>query len=277
MRLFLPVARRLDDSVGALDLGERHVAPAEAVAGGLHAEARAGAAPHRVDPREVPVDEVVVGEGGVVGDVLQVVEDRSRGAETTIDTVTGSTAGRSLLTARSAARGRAGAAGACAPPRAQAARAVQANGLAVLAVADQLTGQRRIVAQLAAKLADDSGSAGGPRTGGRARRSGACARSPSRRCGRRSALSRPRMNRPRSSASMSRWISAMSMLISPPRAAAPAPRSPSGGCVSPGAADGYRPRQQGGRRRPRRRASPASAARDLDSNIRDPHAVDRLL
>ncbi len=75
MRLFLPVAPDLDDPVRPLDLGERDVGPAEAVAGRLHAKARARAAPDRVDPREMPVDQVVVGELGVVGDVLQVVED----------------------------------------------------------------------------------------------------------------------------------------------------------------------------------------------------------
>ena len=74
MRLFLPVRPDLDDAVRALDLGERDVGPAEAVAGRLHAEARAGAPPDGVDPRQMPVDQVVVGELGVVGDVLQVVE-----------------------------------------------------------------------------------------------------------------------------------------------------------------------------------------------------------
>ena len=75
MRLSLPVRPDLDDPVRALDLGEGHVGPAEAVAGRLDAEARARAAADRVDPRQVPVDQEVVGELGVVGDVLQVVED----------------------------------------------------------------------------------------------------------------------------------------------------------------------------------------------------------
>ena len=75
MRLFLPVRPDLDDPVRALDLHERDIAPAEAVPRRLDAEARAGSAADRVDPRQMPVDEVVVGELGVVGDVLQVVED----------------------------------------------------------------------------------------------------------------------------------------------------------------------------------------------------------
>ena len=48
-----------------------------------------GAAADRIDPRQVPVDEEVVGELGVVGDVLEVVEDCSRGAEMRIETVSG--------------------------------------------------------------------------------------------------------------------------------------------------------------------------------------------
>ena len=75
MRLFLPVRPVLDDPVRPLDLGERHVGPAVAVAGRRHAEARARSAADRVDPRQVPVDQEVVGELGVVGDVLEVVED----------------------------------------------------------------------------------------------------------------------------------------------------------------------------------------------------------
>ena len=67
-------ATHLDDPVRAIDLGERHVAPAEAVARRLDAKAGARAASDRVDPRQMPVDQVVVGELGVVGDVLQVVE-----------------------------------------------------------------------------------------------------------------------------------------------------------------------------------------------------------
>ena len=68
-------AADLDDPVRGLHLDERDVAPAEAVAGRLDPKARAGAEPDRVDPREMPVDEVVVGELGMVGDVVQVVED----------------------------------------------------------------------------------------------------------------------------------------------------------------------------------------------------------
>jgi len=57
-----------------LDLSERDVAPAEAVAWRLHAKARARARADGVDPRQVPVHEVVIGELRVVGDVLEVVE-----------------------------------------------------------------------------------------------------------------------------------------------------------------------------------------------------------
>ena len=80
MRLFLPVRPASTIRCGALDLDERDVAPAEAVAGRLDAKARARAEPDGVDPREMPVDEVVIGELGVVGDVLQVVEDLLAGA-----------------------------------------------------------------------------------------------------------------------------------------------------------------------------------------------------
>ena len=75
MRLFLPVRPTSTIRCGCSTSDERHVGPAEAVAGRLDPEASAGAEPDRVDPREVPVDEVVVGELGMVGDVLQVVED----------------------------------------------------------------------------------------------------------------------------------------------------------------------------------------------------------
>jgi hypothetical protein len=72
----------LHDPVGAGDLGEGGVPPAEAVAGRLHAKAGAGAATDGVLPREVPVDQVMVGELGVIGNVLQVVEDLlARGAD----------------------------------------------------------------------------------------------------------------------------------------------------------------------------------------------------
>ena len=58
----------------ALDLRERDVGPAEAVARDLHAKARSRPGAHRVDAREMPVHQVVVGELAVVRDVLQVVE-----------------------------------------------------------------------------------------------------------------------------------------------------------------------------------------------------------
>ena len=75
MRLFLPVRPTSTIRCGRSTSAKVTSRPAEAVAGRLHAEAGAGAAADRVDPRQVPVDQVVVGELGVVGDVLQVVED----------------------------------------------------------------------------------------------------------------------------------------------------------------------------------------------------------
>ena len=146
MRLFLPVRPDLDDAVGALDLDERRVRPAEAVARRLHAEARARPAPDRVDPRQVPVDHEVIGELAVVGDVLQVVEHllarrRDNGRD-----------GQWVHGARqSKARG--------APDRrraAQAARAVEADRVTVLAVAHDLARDGRLAAQRAAQLADDA-------------------------------------------------------------------------------------------------------------------------
>src|ERR1700733_2744815 len=65
-------ATHLDDAVGPRDLGEGRVGPAEAVAGSLHAKTGARATTDRVLAREVPVDQIVVGELGMVGDVLQV-------------------------------------------------------------------------------------------------------------------------------------------------------------------------------------------------------------
>src|SRR4029077_14586896 len=66
----LASATGLDDAMGAIDLDERYVGPAEAVAGRFHAEARARPAPDRVQAGQMPVDEVVIGELAVVGDVL---------------------------------------------------------------------------------------------------------------------------------------------------------------------------------------------------------------
>src|SRR5687767_5667370 len=54
------------DPVGPLDLDEAHVRPAEAVEALVVAEPGARAAAHGVDPRQVPVGEVVVAELGVV-------------------------------------------------------------------------------------------------------------------------------------------------------------------------------------------------------------------
>src|ERR1019366_4738428 len=68
-------AAHLHDAMRALDLREAHVGPAEAVEGSLDPEASPSAPADGVDPCEVPVDQVVIGELRVVGDVLQVVED----------------------------------------------------------------------------------------------------------------------------------------------------------------------------------------------------------
>jgi hypothetical protein len=71
----LAAAADLDDAMGLLDLGEGDVAPAEAIAGRGDAKARAGAETDGVLAREVPVAQVVVGELGVVREILQIVED----------------------------------------------------------------------------------------------------------------------------------------------------------------------------------------------------------
>src|SRR5947209_1071509 len=73
--IVLARAPDLHYAVRSLDLGERHVGPAEAVPRRLHAKARAGAQTNRVDSRQVPLDQVVVGELRVICDVLQVLED----------------------------------------------------------------------------------------------------------------------------------------------------------------------------------------------------------
>ena len=101
----------------------------------LHAKARAGPAADRVDPREVPVDQVVVGELGVVGDVLQVVEDLlARRGDDDRD-AHGSTAGGTLYAARGHPAGRWTAPAGAGDDGSQAARASSAHGVAVLAVA----------------------------------------------------------------------------------------------------------------------------------------------
>ena len=147
MRLFLPVRPTSTIRCGRSTSANVTSRPAEAVAGRLDAKARAGPAADRVDPRQVPVDQVVVGELGVVGDVLQVVEH---------------------LLARSGDDDRDGHGvhgepqvywprpprGWPAPPRrrARAARlggaGGEAHGVAVLAVAHDLAGHRRLAAQL---------------------------------------------------------------------------------------------------------------------------------
>src|SRR5918994_849533 len=60
----LPAAAGGHDPERPLDLDERHVGPAEAVAALVVAESRARALAHGVDPRQVPVREVVVAELG---------------------------------------------------------------------------------------------------------------------------------------------------------------------------------------------------------------------
>src|SRR5688572_16576568 len=76
----LPAAAGGHDPVGPLDLDEGHVGPAEAVEALVVAEPGARALTNGVDPRQVPVLEVVVAELGVVRDVGEVVEDLLAGA-----------------------------------------------------------------------------------------------------------------------------------------------------------------------------------------------------
>ena len=80
MRLFLPV--RPTSTIGAGRSTSANVTSAQLkrLPGAFDAEARAGAAADRVDPRQVPVHEVVVGELGVVGDVLRGSRRPPRGA-----------------------------------------------------------------------------------------------------------------------------------------------------------------------------------------------------
>ena len=75
MRLNLPPRPTATIRRGALDVDERHVGPVEALQRRVDAEARARAAADRVDPRQVPVLQVVVAELGVVRDVREVGED----------------------------------------------------------------------------------------------------------------------------------------------------------------------------------------------------------
>ena len=75
MRLFLPVRPTSTMRCGRSTSANVTSAQLKRLPGAVDAEARARAAADGVDPREVPVDEEVVGELGVVGDVLQVVED----------------------------------------------------------------------------------------------------------------------------------------------------------------------------------------------------------
>ena len=75
MRLFLPVRPTSTMRCGRSTSAKVTSAQLKRLPGRLDAKARTGTTPDRVDPRQVPVDQVVVGELGVVGDVLQVVED----------------------------------------------------------------------------------------------------------------------------------------------------------------------------------------------------------
>ena len=157
-------ATDLDDPVRALDLGERHVAPAEAVAGRLHAKARARARADGVDPRQVPVDEVVVGELRVVGDVLEVVEHLLarggydyrhghwiHGERKSNGRCRAAGAGGSRYAERRAVEPLASAARGAATP----ARDGETHGVAVLAVPDELARHRGLAAARATQLADD--------------------------------------------------------------------------------------------------------------------------
>ncbi len=101
----------------------------------------------------MPVDEVVVGELGVVGDVLQVVEDLLAGCAYDDRHCHGVHGVRSLDVRKAAGRlvwsrrpglawlGRAGG---------------ETDGVAVLGVAHDLRGHRRLATESAAELADDS-------------------------------------------------------------------------------------------------------------------------
>ena len=71
----LPATAALHELARRLQLGERHVRPGEAVERSLDAEAGARTLAVAVDARQPPVDQIVVGELGVVGDVGQVLED----------------------------------------------------------------------------------------------------------------------------------------------------------------------------------------------------------
>src|SRR5581483_4399106 len=71
----LAAATVLDYPKWRLDVGERQIGPGKAAQRRLDAEPGAGALSVGVLSRQVPVDQVVVGELGVVGDVGQVLED----------------------------------------------------------------------------------------------------------------------------------------------------------------------------------------------------------
>ena len=76
MRLYLPDAAALDDQPRRVDLDEGRVGPGVAAATGrLDPVAGAGAGAVGVLARQVPVDQEVVGELRVVGDVGEVLED----------------------------------------------------------------------------------------------------------------------------------------------------------------------------------------------------------
>ena len=228
MRLFLPVRPISTIRCGRSTSTNVTSAQLKRLRGRLHAKAGAGAAADRVDPREVPVDQEVVGELGVVGDVLQVVEDLlARGGDDDRDghRVHGArqSSPRGGAARRGAALGRAGRAGAPSWP-------CSAWRTASLAT-------RRLARSVAAQLADESAVRGRSYRWTLLARSAACARS------RRSGRGRPRARRRRGAAAGARasrcrqwrWPS---LRHSPPRPHAPPPRLPAR-FVRARVADGY--------------------------------------
>ncbi len=76
MRLFLPVRPTSTMRCGHSTSANVTSPQLKRLPGAFTRKRAPAPLPDRVDPREMPVDEVVVGELGVVGDVLEVVEDQ---------------------------------------------------------------------------------------------------------------------------------------------------------------------------------------------------------